>query len=169
VQPSIIGARVPRRVRTSRPPAWRVSTVFAATHVKRKVKPSGSRAPRQQKGVALPHCGLLRHLHRSDLGQSPTAAQQRTRQGPALRGVQATQKVSPRLGLARWHRRIPRRSRTFKRGFQTKRAWRSSGFGPRGRRKCSCPAPRSKTTSLTGPSDHLASSQAMMLRPAGVL
>jgi predicted secreted hydrolase len=70
--------------------------------------------PRQQKGVALPSWPAW-PLHRSDLGQSRAVAQQLAREGPALRDVQATPKVSPRLGVVRWHGRVPRRSRTIKR------------------------------------------------------
>jgi hypothetical protein len=168
VQPSIIGAWVPPSPDLTPADVVGVDGVRGDPCQTEDEAERSARAAATKRRRASPR-GLLGHLHRSDLGQSPAAAQQRARQGPALRDVQATQKVSPRLGVARWHRRIPRRSRTFKRGFQTKRAWRSSGFGPRGRRKCSCPAPTSKTASLTGPSDRLASSQAMMLRPTGVL
>jgi len=41
VQPPFSGTWSPRQFRTSPPPAWRILRVFAATHAKRKMKPSG--------------------------------------------------------------------------------------------------------------------------------
>ena len=113
VQPPFSGTWSPRQFRTSPPPAWRIWRVFAATRAKRKMKPSGPPCRGNKKASRFPSWPAW-PVRWSDLGQSRAVAQQLAREGPALRDVQATQKVSPRLGVVRWHRRVPRRSRTIK-------------------------------------------------------